>query len=68
MTLKWKGEEFSPNKNIPDFLEKKADQAFQGEMAVPTRLSEAQTVALLNLACSSNLKRMELIQANQSFD
>ena len=31
--LKWKGKEFCPHKDIRDFLEKKADHAFQGEMA-----------------------------------
>ena len=41
--LNWKRTGFSPNrKNLQEFLEKKADRAFQGEFAAQTRLSEAQ--------------------------
>ena len=40
--LKCKGKEFWPNRNIRDFLEQKAEQTFQGELAAQTRLSEAQ--------------------------
>ena len=32
----------SEQKNLHEFLEKKADRAFQGEFAAQTRLSEAQ--------------------------
>ena len=42
--LKWKRERIlSEQRNTHDILEQKADQAFQGEFVVQTRLSEAQS-------------------------
>ena len=58
--LNWKGKEFCPNekRSILDFLERKADHAFQEELAAQTTTEngECEMVILLfmKLACSSN--------------
>ena len=50
-----KGKEFSPNEEpILDFFERKVDQAFQGESAVQTKLSEAQDRREWNMQNADN--------------
>ena len=71
----------SQQRDIHDFLEKKADHAFQGEFAAQTRLSEAQAeldgrewerrnadLALYETGRQLESQRMELYQANQLSD
>ena len=71
----------SEQRNVHDFFEKKADHAFQGELAAQTRLSEAQSeldrrewtmcnadVALCETGMQLQSQRMELHQANHLTD
>ena len=71
--------EFCPHRNcVHEFLEKKPDQAYQGEFAAQTRLSEAQAesdrrecemrnadIALYETGMQLQSQRMELDEANQ---
>ena len=71
----------SERRDIHDFLEKKADHAFQGECAAQTRFSEAQSeldrrewrmrnadIVLYENGMQLQSQRMELYQANQLID
>ena len=71
----------SEQRDLHNFLERKADQAFQGECAAQTKLSEAQSEldrrewkmqnadrALYDTGIQLQSQRMELDQANQLTD
>ena len=71
----------SEQKNLPEFLEKNADQAFRGEFAAQTRLSEGDAdldrrqwerrnadIALCETGMQLQSQWMELCQANQLTD
>ena len=54
-------------RDVKIFIDRKADQAFQGECAAQTKLSEAQSELMLillfmKLACSSNAGAWNLIR------